>query len=856
MMHPQIASQGREWRMPNAREQAEAAMLLADREFSAALPEVRATVASLADADAGSRSIGHRALGHALLYGGRADDALAELRTAVRLAQQSGEAGLVTPARTKLAFALHLTGRLAAALRQADRAAAEAPDEAERARVLGTRALIHRERGHAERALADLDEAVATLHRSGDDLGLRRSLVNRAILRVDIGACAAAEADLTEAEQLATRQGHPAAVTLIASNLGYARARAGDVPRALDDYARAEAGFRANGLQLSGLLMDRAELLHATGLNDEAMDAAEAALAAAHEEGRTLRVLEARLLLARTTSAAGDHGLAREQAGLARDGFRRQGRATWAAAAAVQSALITRDLGGRPQWRPLVEQATVLEAAGWRSEAIEAWLLVASGAPEPHRKDALVAAARHRSRGPALIRARGWYAQALLAADDPSAVRRAARRGLAVLDAHVAGVGADELRAGLARHRLDLAALEVDLALARGSAPDVFGAVERARATVLVRDTVRPPADAELAGLLGRYRAASGDRKRAALARQIRDRSHARRGAERLLRPVRMGELDAHLTDAAMVVWFARNQRIHGLTRVNGRTRLHDLGPEAALRTAVDRLRFAAHRLAVSAASDGEGMHRLLSGAAAEVSASLIEPLTGLRGRNLVLVPPAFLHAVPWAELPGLAGRPLSVAASVRQWQYATATRSDAGRVLVAAGPGLPGARREAETIAGIHRVRPLLDPGAGVQAVLDGLAHADLAHLATHGWLRPDNPQFSELTLSDGPLLVHHLDTIDSLPSTLVLASCDSGRPVTRPGEALLGFAAACLTRGTRTLIAPVAPVPDGSTAEVMTRLHSALAAGVAPAAALASAQADQPAGRRSFVCLGAGSL
>jgi CHAT domain-containing protein len=107
---------------------------------------------------------------------------------------------------------------------------------------------------------------------------------------------------------------------------------------------------------------------------------------------------------------------------------------------------------------------------------------------------------------------------------------------------------------------------------------------------------------------------------------------------------------------------------------------------------------------------------------------------------------------------------------------------------------------------------------------------------------------------LADGDLLVHHLDTVAALPGLLVLASCDTGRPIARPGEALLGFAAACLARGTRTLIAPVAPVPDGATGPAMIALHAKLRAGAAPAVALAQVQATQPSGRRAFTCFGAG--
>ena len=73
-----------------------------------------------------------------------------------------------------------------------------------------------------------------------------------------------------------------------------------------------------------------------------------------------------------------------------------------------------------------------------------------------------------------------------------------------------------------------------------------------------------------------------------------------------------------------------------------------------------------------------------------------------------------------------------------------------------------------AEAIAAGHGVRALVGAAASVHSVLEGLAGADLAHLATHGWLRPDNPQFSELTLADGAMLVHHLDTVGRLRAQL----------------------------------------------------------------------------------------
>jgi CHAT domain-containing protein len=83
-------------------------------------------------------------------------------------------------------------------------------------------------------------------------------------------------------------------------------------------------------------------------------------------------------------------------------------------------------------------------------------------------------------------------------------------------------------------------------------------------------------------------------------------------------------------------------------------------------------------------------------------------------------------------------------------------------------------------------------------------------------------------------------------------MAACDVGRSVVVSGNELLGLAATFLERGTSQLIAPVVPVPDAETKDLMVAVHRRLRQGLAPAQALAEAQQelDQPNG---FVCVGA---
>ncbi|MGH8922774.1 MAG: CHAT domain-containing protein, partial [Actinomycetes bacterium] len=119
--------------------------------------------------------------------------------------------------------------------------------------------------------------------------------------------------------------------------------------------------------------------------------------------------------------------------------------------------------------------------------------------------------------------------------------------------------------------------------------------------------------------------------------------------------------------------------------------------------------------------------------------------------------------------------------------------------------------------MAAIHRTTALRGSSATVQAVTAALHRADMVHLAAHGRVRADNPLFSSLRLADGPLTVFDLERLDRVASTVVLAACDSGRPVVCTGDELLGFSATLLSLGTHQLIASVVPIPDVETAPLM---------------------------------------
>jgi CHAT domain-containing protein len=228
----------------------------------------------------------------------------------------------------------------------------------------------------------------------------------------------------------------------------------------------------------------------------------------------------------------------------------------------------------------------------------------------------------------------------------------------------------------------------------------------------------------------------------------------------------------------------------------------------------------------------------------------------------LVVVPTAVLHDVPWSLLPPLAGRAVSVSASFTGWASAVRRREERmsdppGPVGFIAGPGLDYAELEVETLAAFYSAPAVLvGADATVERGLDLFARADVAHVACHGHFRSDNPLFSAIHLADGPLSVYDFERLDRLPTTVILSACSVAGAKVLQGGSVLGLAAALTTLGAASVIAPLTPISDASSVEVMQRLHHELVAGAAPAAALAAAvlahdMADPTAG--AFIALGA---
>lgn len=349
------------------------------------------------------------------------------------------------------------------------------------------------------------------------------------------------------------------------------------------------------------------------------------------------------------------------------------------------------------------------------------------------------------------------------------------------------------------------------------------------------------------------------------LERRIRDHHRRQRGGPvtTLTAPPPIRALAESLGECALLEFVQLDGRLHLLTVVEGRRRLRVLGPVADVAGLTESLPFCLRQVARRTIGDRSHARvtALLDDTAARLDALLLGPAPEVAGRPLVIIPTGRLQSLPWAVLPSCRGRPLTVCPTAALWWVATRRRPLGGSVLVAAGPGLAGAEREADAVAAIHRTTALTGEAATVGAITRTLGGAAVAHLATHGFVNQDNPLFSALRFADGPLMVHDLHAVGRTPHTVVLAACDVGRPVVRSGDELLGLSATLLAQGTSQLIAPVVSVLDVDTAPFMIAFHRLLAEGRPAAAALAAAQQDlagqHPTGLAKvapFVCLGAG--
>ena len=768
---------------------------------------------------------------------------------------------------------------------------------AARARV--QRAAMLQQLGRFDDSLADVRAALPALRRAGDVEWETRALNNRSNVYLARRQLTLAHADLTRTQQLCKANDLPLAGAYAEQNLGCVQAARGDVPAALGHFAEAAQRYAELGIDVGTLFVDRATALLSVRLLEEARETAERGVEVSRAQHQSVELAEAQLILSTTALLQGDTDVAVTAATEAIASLRRLGRSEWlplARYAKLQAQLApSRDIEADSAFalRPTVPSSRIrsaadqLEAAGWTVPALEARLLASrialqEGRTAAARRD-LGRAARARRSGPADVRARAWLAEALLreAEGERAGAKRALRASLRVLEDYRLSLGASELRAHVSVYRSAPASMGLRLALEDRDPAAVHWWGERRRASADLLRPALPPTDPTLARLLEELRGTMTDiaqergkgrttqilvTRQAQLERAIRDfaRRHPAAIAQ-TAQPTSLRELAGDLRDTALVEYVDDGSELVALTMVDGRAKLHRLGPSSQVRHALRHLPFALRRMVQPTGSRRPDAAIAVVDHAVEVfERRLVDPISSvLADRRLLVVPTGWLQGLPWSLVPSCRGRPVAVSPSATLWRTARdRPRSDDGSVVAIAGPRLPGALLEARAVADLHPGSTLLHGRDAVSTRVGAvIGTAAVCHIAAHGTVRPDNPLFSSLLLDDGPFTVFDLEQLGQTPRHVVLAACDSGVSKVTPGQEILGLTAALLARQTATVVAPVVSIDDAETTTLMVGYHQRLRAGRDPASALAEAQLDHddrdPRSRATaaaFICLGVG--
>nr|WP_042194571.1 CHAT domain-containing tetratricopeptide repeat protein [Kibdelosporangium sp. MJ126-NF4]CEL21410.1 hypothetical protein [Kibdelosporangium sp. MJ126-NF4]CTQ96023.1 hypothetical protein [Kibdelosporangium sp. MJ126-NF4] len=729
--------------------------------------------------------------------------------------------------------------------------------------------------GRMDDALQCLDQAIGLLRRNPTVLA--RTLLNRAMLHQISGRVGAALADLERCERLGQELGQDRLVAKAIHGRGSCHLLAGNIPAALRHFDRARVVYEshADGM-LPVVAVERARALLAAGLYSDAATELDFALARFPRTRMDQEHAEAQLTRAQVALAANDLPAATTWASRAETRFRRRGNETWAAVAAATKMRAEFESGTRlglvaPRAAAL---ATRLAELGLDNDAEAAELVAARAYLARGRFNEARQHIRPRSGPRSLLETRLTRRLALAelgaALGDSGKVFTHARAGLTLLRDHHSRAGSLDLRTSTTSLGRELARTGLATALANGAPPVVFGWLERSRAQAFRFPQVRPPHDddtveavAELRQLAHQVRTAElagapdteARRRCAQLERAIRARGWQAEGTGVHSAEATFSEVRAALGTSTMVSYAYTDDRLWALVITSEQARLIPLGSLATVSESLAKLHSdleASCGRKLPVALDRvirASIRRRLTA----LTEDLVKPIRPVLGDSeVVIIPTGALSAVPWGLLPDMAGRPVTVSPSASTWLSGrNAELATPSRWLLVAGPDLAHADEEIHQLAKVYgEGAVLLGQEATVESTLRALDGCTTAHFAAHGHHERENVLFSRLDLSDGPLMAYDIHQLRSAPTHVVLSSCDVGQTVVRTGDEVLGFTAALLYSGTRTVVSSVATVDDDAAVEVMAAYHRGLLRGLRPARALADATLRQP--LMPFVCFG----
>ncbi|WP_406833008.1 CHAT domain-containing protein [Pedococcus sp. KACC 23699] len=726
------------------------------------------------------------------------------------------------------------------------------------------------------------------------------ALLNGGLSHLSLLELDQARAQLQEALDTAVAERVPEQEFKARHNLGCLEFYAGNLPgaislmRSADEVDAPVARARAK--------QDLAQVLLESGLLRQARQTLLGALDEARDEQLALEEADIRLDLAACSLVEGDFAAARRELGAAIRIYRTRGADGRQRSTSLLRAAVDLGDGRVPRgidtllvpWLGTGRPVTSEERLAVRIHA-ETLLLRGDVAGAAYAAKPLRGAA-HQGLA-AAMHDRLLFAKVAAAQGDSRGARREVHASARQLGRRQAPTQSLEVRAALALHGRRLSEFDLGDALASGSARRIFDSVERWRAISHRLPPVRAPLDPDTSALMAQLRqtrlqlgsTAAGEdevtlRSRvASLEGRIAERdwstsaptvgNPADHPDERTGRHD-VGHVAGHRGGAGAAAAFTRTRAVLGArdevalvlfahageqysleVGAQRRSRVRHLGSVTAVTVLADRLvrDLRAHAFASVNPALAAAVGRAVDASLAELDRAVLGDLSLPRGSGVVVAPSRALASVPWTALPRLAGRPVTVAASLTRWATPQPPAGGPTTVASLAGPGLRRAVDEAGDIAAAWGARSASTPNGtdDSRALIGALAGDTVVHVAAHGTHEPQNPFFSSLHLADGPVFAHELPR--PLRSRhVVLSACDVGQSDLRPGDEPFGLTAALLSLGARSVVAAVAPVADEVAALAMVDYHRQLSVGVPAARALATAVTEHP-GARSFCLFGA---
>ncbi|MCE7002356.1 CHAT domain-containing tetratricopeptide repeat protein [Kibdelosporangium philippinense] len=801
-------------------------------------------------------SVAHQACGLVLRDFGDIDEAVRELRTARRYAQKAGDPDREADVMASLGVALVHAGFTRRGLSALDAAVNRSVDKELLGRILIKRVNALLVLGRYDEALADAQEAVALTSAAQHPLWEARALTHRAAAYLGVGAVARADRDYARTEALFAEVGQEVEYASTRHERGIATFASGDVPTALAQLDDAQRRFRDLGAFEPELYVNRCTVLLAAGLSRDALADIDAAVARIEQlRGSATRRAELLLCAALAAYAADDFAGAAQRSVDALKLFRRQHRPWWTARAELV-LLQARFAGDGDQSESSLRRAQRVAAELDEldsTRATEAHLLagrlaLARGEADvalPH----LRSAAHARSRG-LWTSSTGWLAQAMLCEGEARwrGMLAACDRGLHDVHVYLRTLGATELRVLATARGSALAGLALRHAVRRWNARELLRWSERWRAVALAVAPVRPPRDEDLATDLAALRhltlrldadaPAHLHRERRRLETAVRQRVlRTPRASANATAPFQSTELLEHLGSTDLIELTDVDGELYAVVAGRNQVRMHHVGSMAKAEYSLARALFALRRDSERQRTRPLDMEAI----GARLEADLLNDATRLLHNGpVVVIPTGRLHAVPWAMLPSLRDRPISVAPSASAWLRARqAGPPDDARIVLVGGPRLSTGTTEVRRLAQQYPNATVLAEGtASVDRVMAAIDGAWLVHIAAHSTFRADSPLFSAIELDDGPLTVYDLERLHRAPYRVVLSSCNSAVGAPTGADELLGMVSSLISLGAAGIVATVVPVDDPTTVPLMLSLHDHLSGGSPLPQALAMAR------------------